>query len=417
MTEITRKITVDLARRGSVRLIFARQNDFNSRKIQIYLTNAGVPFPVEKTSVAIVNFARADGTSGAFYGEIEDDGSITVVLGGWQLAVEGEVKCSVSIFSENEKKLTSSNFYLDVETALYIGDEITEDEDYSMLTSLMSEISKINYDEEARKAAELDRSDRENQRQTKEIERENAEMLRFQSESERKASEEGRVEAEAARVFAENERNEIVGDLDSAVDKIIGLQEKIIEDGAEIITKEEIKEIIDETMLIADNLETDDAYKALSAAQGVVLATAINRLNWSIGNFVDILQEDYNQKISQRCKIHVGSYNGTDTNTLELIFPFVPKAVMIIEHVSYINMDTTRTHISLGIILPENGVLLRLSDENGIKKFVTNNSNVSVTLNEKTMILTSAEGTSTAFQSIFNIQSTTGCGYWYYAIG
>ena len=109
MTEITRKITVDIARRGNVRLIFARQNDFNSRKIQINLTNAGVPFPVEKTSVAIVNFARADGTSGAFCGEIEDDGSITIVLGGWPLAIAGEVKCSVSIFSENEKKLTSSS--------------------------------------------------------------------------------------------------------------------------------------------------------------------------------------------------------------------------------------------------------------------------------------------------------------------
>ena len=128
MTGITRKITLDLARRGNVRLIFARQNDMNSRTVSIYLTNGGAPYFVDKDAVAIVNVVRPDGLIGAFNGDIEDDGSISITLGAWTLGVKGEVKCSVSLFFEEEGKLTSADFYLDVEEAIDIGDGITEDE-------------------------------------------------------------------------------------------------------------------------------------------------------------------------------------------------------------------------------------------------------------------------------------------------
>ena len=252
MTEITRKITVDLARRGNARLIFARQNDFNSRRIAINLTNAGVPFAVDKANVALVNFARPDGESAAFYGNVEDDGSVSIVLGQWQLAVVGEVKCSVSIFSDNEQKLTSSDFYIDVENALYMGDEISTDENYSLLVGLMSEISKINYAEEARKNAEKNRENSEfsresfeEDRKTKEMIREDQESIRIEAENARSEAESERFEAESARIEAENrraaaeiarvdaerERDNFIGDIDSAIERIIMLQQQIINDG------------------------------------------------------------------------------------------------------------------------------------------------------------------------------------------
>lgn len=245
MTEITRKITVDLARRGNVRLIFARQNDFNSRRIVINLTNGGVPFVVDKANVALVNFARPDGECAAFYGNVEDDGSVSIILGLWQLAVVGEVKCSVSIFSDNDQKLTSSDFYLDVENALYIGDEISTDENYSLLVGLMSEISKINYAEEARKNAEENRVNSESsrdsfeeKRQTNEIIREDQEAIRIDAENDRLEAESERIEAESrrataelARVDAEKERNNFIGDIDSAIERIIMLQQQIINGG------------------------------------------------------------------------------------------------------------------------------------------------------------------------------------------
>ena len=262
MTEITRKITVDLARRGNSRLIFARQNDFNSRKIVINLTNAGVPFWVEKSCSVLVNFLRPDGESAAFYGSVEDDGSVSIILGSWQLAVVGEVKCSVSIFSDIEQKLTSADFYLDVETALYTGDEISADENYSILVGLLSEMSNINHNEDARKdaeesrqSAEISRDKAETQRKNNEVIRDGCEVVRIEAETERSEAENERVKAESerseaesarteaekqraaaesARVAAEEERNNFIGDLDAIIEKIILLQQQIIDGGVDI---------------------------------------------------------------------------------------------------------------------------------------------------------------------------------------
>ena len=241
MTEITRKITVDLARRGNVRLIFARQNDFNSRKIVINLTNAGVPFWVEKANVVLVNFVRPNGESAAFYGDVNDDGSVSIILGTWQLAVVGEVKCSVSIFSGEDQKLTSADFYLDVETALYVGDEINTDENYPALVGIMSEISKIKSVEQLRveaennrKNAEISRESFEAQRQSNEIIRDGCEVIRIEAENRRNVSESSRAAAELARVFAEEERNNIIGDIGSAIDKIIMIQQQILDSGVEV---------------------------------------------------------------------------------------------------------------------------------------------------------------------------------------
>ncbi len=235
MTKITRKISVDLARRGNSRLIFARQNDFNSRQIAINITNAGIPFKVEKTCAVLVNFARSDGESAAFCGTVEDDGSVSIVLGAWQLAVVGEVKCSVSIFSDSEQKLTSADFYLDVETALYTGDEISTDENYSVLIELMSEMSKINSEEEARceeekkrMSAETSRKSFEAQRQSKESTREASEATRINAENGRIEAESQRASAELARAHAEEERNRVIGDIDSAIDKIIMIQQELL---------------------------------------------------------------------------------------------------------------------------------------------------------------------------------------------
>ena len=213
MTEITRKITVDLARRGNSRLIFARQNDFNSRRIVINLTNAGVPFPVEKNNVVLINFARSDGESAAFYGDVENDGSVSIILGSWQLATVGEVKCSVSIFSGEDQKLTSADFFLDVEAALYAEDKIITDESYPILVGLIAEISEI-------KSIEQSRVEAENRRNEAEVRR---------AETER-----SRATAELARARAEEERNNLIGDIDVAIDNIIVIQQQIIDGTFEV---------------------------------------------------------------------------------------------------------------------------------------------------------------------------------------
>ena len=149
MTEIIRKITVDLARKGNTRLIFATQNDKNSRKVVIHLTDGGIPYSVPKNAIATVNFARPDGEAAAFKADVENDGSVSITLGIWPLSVVGEVACSVSLFDGEEKKLTSSQFYLDVVSAIYTGDNVTDDENYSLLTDLIADVAGFKEVEES----------------------------------------------------------------------------------------------------------------------------------------------------------------------------------------------------------------------------------------------------------------------------
>lgn len=442
MTEITRKITVDLARRGNVRLIFARQNDFNSRRIVVNLTDGGVPFKVEKTNVAIFNFARPDGESGAFAGQIEDDGSVSIVLGGWPLSVVGEVKCSLSIFSDDEKKLTSADFYLDVEIALYIGEDITEDKDYSMLTALMSEISKINVIERARHEAEVNRSYAENSRVMAENKREDNEYVRKYAEDMRKKAELARESAEASRVLAdesrdasdrarddaeslrasaegkrvlaENERknaeldrNKFLGDIEGSVNEIIDIQQKILRGDAAPVAKEEVIKAINETLLIADDLETDDPYKALSAAQGVVLKA---------------LADSATKTVS-------GWYNGTDSKILELVFPFAPKFVFIAGMYNYDRDEDSRTvGRDFGIILPQESFMLRQTGGNTDIDHVSEGAPY-ILLDGTTVTLDASKISTKDYSIIFNRFSYAGSytsspatretiyGYRYFAIG
>ena len=149
MNEVLKNINVDLSRSGNPRLIFARQNDRDSRKIRIKLLDGGENYPVNEESVATLNVLRPDGDSFAVAAEVTD-GVVEVTIPYRALAVAGRVSCSVSIYSEGDKKLTSDDFTLDVKEAQYKGDDIAEDDDVTLLISLISKISEIKLDEKNR---------------------------------------------------------------------------------------------------------------------------------------------------------------------------------------------------------------------------------------------------------------------------
>lgn len=143
MTEITKNITVDLSRRGNTRTVFARQNDKGSRTLNITLTDGGAPYFVSSGTVATINFLRPDGANASFAASVNEQGGVTYTLGLWTLALEGSVRCSVSLYGADETKLTSSDFYLDVLDALYSDDDFSEDFDESDLTGVYSSIASL----------------------------------------------------------------------------------------------------------------------------------------------------------------------------------------------------------------------------------------------------------------------------------
>lgn len=193
---------------------------------------------------------------------------------------------------------------------------------YSVFEEQYSKIKGVETAEIDRKTAENARASAELAREKAEVVRRETEIKRVEFEEKRATAEEGRASAEAKRVEADGERNKLVGDIDDALDEILKLQNDILGGNAEIIAKEEVIKAINEKMLIADDLETDDPYKALSAAQGVVLKGLVSDIASNVENF-----------FSAAVKIESGSYVGTgrwgEENANVLAFSFKPKMVIL----------------------------------------------------------------------------------------
>lgn len=210
---ITREISVDVAKRNVFSAIVAKQNDTNSRFLKVTLTNLGDVITVPTAATVTINAEREDGNSAAFLGSANVDGTVTVPLTPWMLALDGEVKCDVSVVDSEGQKLTSTLFVLAVEAATYSGDSITENDSYDLLVALLAEVAETMTVEEQRVAteqsrvtAETQRVTAENDRQTNETSRGSAENDRVTAESGRSSAEEQRVQSETARVNAETAR-------------------------------------------------------------------------------------------------------------------------------------------------------------------------------------------------------------------
>lgn len=141
MAQITKEITVDVAKKNLFQAIVAKQNDNNSRFLKVTLCNEGVKIEVPSTATALINAERADNSSKAFAGTVNADGTVTVPLTNWMLGLDDVVRCSISVIGSDEQKLTSTSFSLDVEAAECEGSDITEDENYDILITLISDVS------------------------------------------------------------------------------------------------------------------------------------------------------------------------------------------------------------------------------------------------------------------------------------
>ncbi len=218
MTEVIKTLSIDLARKCNNRIVFAVQNDFASRKLKFVITNDGAHCPIEAGATATVGILRPDGESAAYYAEIGEDGSVSFTIPLWALSVVGEVKCNLIIFDGVGNRISSSGFSLEVEEVSYLGDDISDDDSYPLLLSLMNEIGEIKTAEADREANELTRTvneqtreENEALREKAEAERANAEFARESAENSRQANEALRESAESARLSAEaqREQNEI----------------------------------------------------------------------------------------------------------------------------------------------------------------------------------------------------------------
>lgn len=139
MAKITKEIVLDVARENPPQSILAKQDDSNSRFLLIKVANEGQPVKIPSAATVIVNAMREDGNASAFEGTVNKDGTATVPITNWMLAVGGNVRCSISILDENREKLTTAHFEMEVELTEYGGEEVQKDGGYGILVRLIEE--------------------------------------------------------------------------------------------------------------------------------------------------------------------------------------------------------------------------------------------------------------------------------------
>ena len=439
MNNSTYRFTLDLHRHDSQMSIAVFRYD-NAVTLNISLTDGGKRYEIEEGSYAIFYGKRADGTPLIHKCELKSNTEIIYNFRNSTTACCGVVTSQLRLYSADKKLITAPKFTIVVESRVVTEDdpELPEvDEDtQSALDEIFLTENERRFAEEARVIAEEDRAAAEAERLSAESIRVSAETLRVSAEDERLAAETSRAEAEAERSVAEAERAEVVGDIDTAIAALLKMQEDMLNGNAELIAKEEVIKAINETLLIANNLDTNDAYKALSAAQGVVLNGMMKNLNDTIPtNYVPntrtvngkSLDNDINLLPSDigATQMESGYYNGTDTNKLELTFSFVPKIVFIVG----IILHHRHMNHSFGCITSANvGVNFWRYNQDSTKIF-TSSPNVAWNGTTVTITASSIDYDPTAM-NIFNTQAdkssatypnpateADGYGYWYYAFG
>ena len=139
MAQIIKEITVDVARKNLFQAIVAKQNDSNSRFLKVTLVNEGEKIEIERSSGVTIKAERQDGKSNSYAGTVNDDGTVTVPLTAWMLQLDDIVRCDISVIDSESRKLTSTSFSIEVEAAANFTGDVSGDENYDILISLISE--------------------------------------------------------------------------------------------------------------------------------------------------------------------------------------------------------------------------------------------------------------------------------------
>jgi hypothetical protein len=148
LIQIIKELNIEVTKPNIIQAIVAKQYDMNTRFLKVTLMDCGTRIDVPKTSTAkvVINAERPDGQSKGFDGVINEDGTVTVPLHSWMLELEGTVICDVSVIDtkvDDEKKLTTTSFNLIVEKAAYGGDDVTNDPQYDVLLELIEKVENL----------------------------------------------------------------------------------------------------------------------------------------------------------------------------------------------------------------------------------------------------------------------------------
>lgn len=119
MASITHEVKLDVSRQNTFRPIIAKQNDTNSRFLHVTIVSDGTKINIPINAQISINVDRPDNQRQSFNGTVGADGTATITLSPWILAVDGIVTCDVSII-KGPSRLTTTSFKINVERAIPI---------------------------------------------------------------------------------------------------------------------------------------------------------------------------------------------------------------------------------------------------------------------------------------------------------
>ena len=143
MAQIIKEIDVEVLSPNSFQAVVAKQNDCNSRFIKAAFVNKGEKIDITPVSKVLINARRSDGEAGSFEGVVNDDSTVTVPLHSWILEVDGMVDCDISTINELDEKLTSTKFQVFVEKASCGNEEIIEIPQHDILLDLIEQVESL----------------------------------------------------------------------------------------------------------------------------------------------------------------------------------------------------------------------------------------------------------------------------------
>lgn len=139
--QVTKSIKIDLVEKGVQPIVYAKQNDRQTRFIAALLFANGQPFSVPDGVVAMFRAGKPDGTA-CFYDSNEtgapaitiEGNLVTVELAEQVLTAPGNVQAEINFYTAGGEKLTSFSFAIQVEKSVLTDQEIVSSNYYNVLT-------------------------------------------------------------------------------------------------------------------------------------------------------------------------------------------------------------------------------------------------------------------------------------------
>lgn len=139
--EIRQKLSLDFGRDTHPITVFAKQNDKNTRFLEIAPLNCGQAYAIEDGVTPRLQLTKADGHTALNDATVEK-GVIVVELTPQALAAAGVAVAEIGLY-KGEALLSSQIFYIDVERAAFDKDAPASSDEFNALTAALAEVNTV----------------------------------------------------------------------------------------------------------------------------------------------------------------------------------------------------------------------------------------------------------------------------------